>query len=168
MKKGIFGSLIVILLIVPQASYAFQNEPDGFRGIKWGTEIKTLKDMKLKEDDGDSKFYKRKDDKLKIGDADLQYISYSFYKNQFYLVMIGFQSLTNFTKLKETLFEQYGEGNRTNRFMERYFWFGADVSITLDYNEIRETGSISYFFKPILDQIKLDQKNKAKKGAGDL
>jgi len=46
--KGII--MIVLLSIFPifisGSSFAFPNEPDGFRGIKWGTPLSKCKGMK--------------------------------------------------------------------------------------------------------------------------
>jgi len=71
--------LLIISVWVSLPAFAFQNEPDGFRGIKWGTNISELPDMSLSEDYGNSKFYLRKGEKLKIGDADIDRIGYGFY-----------------------------------------------------------------------------------------
>ncbi len=51
------------------------SEPDGFRDIKWGTDISTLKDMALVMSiDKDTKRYKRNGDVLRMGDVNLSYI----------------------------------------------------------------------------------------------
>jgi hypothetical protein len=39
--------MAALFVLIPLSVNAFKNEPDGFRGIKWGTNIKDLKDMKL-------------------------------------------------------------------------------------------------------------------------
>ena len=160
--------LLAASLILSLPVFAFQNEPDGFRGIKWGTNISELSEMGLIEDDGESKFYVRKNDKMQIGDADLELIAYVFYKDRLYGVMVKYSSSLNFSKLKETLFQVYGSGRRPNPFMEEYHWYGSSVLIGLDFNEIWEKGSISYFYKPIVEEKEGDEKEKAKKGASDL
>jgi hypothetical protein len=145
-----FGIVLLLsILIFPSFKiYAFQNEPDGFRGIKWGTNIKDLPEMGTPTATGsdNSQFYARKDDKLKIGDADLESLSYLFYKDRFFSVFITFSSLANATAIRETSFQQYGAGHRPNRFMQRYFWTGSTMSITYDYNEVSKIGALSYFY----------------------
>ena len=164
---GIFV-LFVILVCPNQNLFAFQNEPDGFRGIKWGTDIKDLPDMVWKEEDGDIRLYLRKDDKLKIGDAELDAIRYGFYKGRFYGVFIAFKSLSNATVLKETLFQQYGQKQRPKGFMEKYFWFGSLVAISYDYSEVSKSGTILYSYMPIANEERENRKEKARKGASDL
>lgn len=166
MKK--MPALILILLFMPIFSYAFQNEPDSFRGMKWGTSLKDLTDMSVATGQKEDHLYVKKNDKLQIGDADLTGIRYGFYKDQFYSVWIRFDSFSNFQKLKETLFQQYGTGEKTNPFMDNYYWFGANVLIYLDYNSIAKRGSIMYSYKPIMEEKKKDDKDKAKKASGDL
>lgn len=160
--------LLAASLILSLPVFAFQNEPDGFRGIKWGTNISELSEMGIIEDHGEQKLYVRKNDKMQIGDADLEVIIYVFYKDRLYGVMVIYNSSLNFSKLKETLFQVYGSGRRPNPFMEKYNWYGSSVLITLDFNEIREKGSIIYFYVPILKEQERDVKEKAKKGASDL
>ena len=170
-SQRMLGTLVFLLIIsvcVAIPALAFQNEPDGFRGIKWGTNLSELPDMVLTEDVGDEKFYTRKSDKMKIGEADIGRISYRFYKNRFCGVLVGFTGSSNFTKLKAVLFDQYGQPEQTNQFMEKYSWLGGSVVIALHYNEISKTGNIFYGFIPIRQEEEMDDKQKAKKGAKDL
>ena len=72
-----------------------RSDPDGFRGIKWGTEISTLKDLeKVEQDkstDSDLVWYTRKGDTLAIGEAKLENIFYSFWMGNFEGVWIDFK-----------------------------------------------------------------------------
>ena len=78
--------------------------------------------MELEQDGGNMKFYIRKDDKKKIGDAVVDQITYGFYNGKFFWVFLRFKSISNFVHLKDTFFQQYGPGNKRNRFMENYYW----------------------------------------------
>ena len=35
--------IITLSFLICSNGYSFQNEPDGFRGIKWGEDIKNMK-----------------------------------------------------------------------------------------------------------------------------
>ena len=165
MKK--MPALILIILFVPLFSYAFQNEPDNFRGIKWGTNIKDLPDMVQLDDPGrqnnNIKHTQRNNEILQIGDAELSDITYRFYKDQFCFVSIRFES-KNFRKLKETLFKLYGPGFQNNPFIENYSWHGANIDIDLYV----EGGLIGYCYKPLLKAEINDGKDNAKRRSGDL
>ena len=47
-------ALCVSILILPCSSFGFQNEPDSFRGIKWGTNIKKLSNTDLVDPEDES------------------------------------------------------------------------------------------------------------------
>jgi len=178
MQKYGFGwflvmrKLIVPLLIflLPMVATAYQNEPEDFRGIKWGTDISKLPDMvKLtQQKQCDDCLYQKKNEHFKIGDAVLSGIYYSFYKGRFYSVMIHYEKLDNFNKLKDTLTQKYGNGNKSNPYIETYDWFGKLVSISINYKPIATEGSIFYLYNPIREEIEKDNEEKAKKAIEDL
>jgi len=121
------------------AEFKPDSEPDGFRGIKWGADISTLKDMVfVMAIDKDSKRYERKGDELKMGKAKLDYIHYEFRKGKFYLGEMGFQGIENFNYVKETIFEKYGKGRsmseKTERLSESYFWEGEKTDMIMVYD----------------------------------
>jgi hypothetical protein len=115
------------------------SEPDGFRGIKWGTDISTLKDMTfVTEIDKDAKRYERKRDELKLGKAKLDSIQYEFRKGRFYLVEIEFQGVEDFNRIKEAMFETYGKGRsmmeKSEGLSESYFWEGEKTDIIIIFD----------------------------------
>ena len=60
-----------------------KKEPKGFKGIKWGTDIKVLPDMVFDSESGSGIiYYTKKNEKLKIGVMDVEEISYGFYKGK--------------------------------------------------------------------------------------
>jgi hypothetical protein len=105
-KVKILAILFTIFLIGCFASARSskpRSDPDGFRGIKWGTEITILKDMEKAEQDKSSKsdlvWYTRKGDILAIGEAKLKTIYYSFWMGNFESVWIDFEGDENFKTL---------------------------------------------------------------------
>lgn len=158
----LFFLLSVNIVFSLQVS-AFENEPDGFRGLKWGTHSSELTDMSLIESHGDIKIYVRKNDKMQMGDAKLKKIIYAFYKDRLFSVSIKYSSYQNFLKLKQFFFQLYGNGNQPNIYMKRYLWFGSEAGITFEYKDMPNKGEIYYFYKPIAKEIKRDDEEKAKK-----
>ena len=103
MKKNVSILLLagILVFLITGMGFAFQNEPDGFRGLKWGdapTEDMTF----LDEISYEGSSYYKKDDKLNIGSARLDYIFYIFnlYSNQFYKARLYFTGKTNYDILK--------------------------------------------------------------------
>ena len=167
-KLGTLIFLLIISVCVSMPAFAFQNEPDGFRGIKWGTDISQLNDMVFDSGDGDVKYYSRKADKMKIGDTDIEQIGYGFYKNRFYTVKIRFSGFSNFTRLKASLLDQYGSGDKPFSRLEDYSWVGSTVSIVMNFDETFDKGKLFFFFKPISEEKKADEMQRVKKSFKDL
>lgn len=163
-------SLVVLFFLLSCVSVAssFENEPDGFRGVMWGANLKDLPDMVADGVVGDEKWFKKNGDKLQVGEAELTDIVYGFYKDKFYTVIMGFDTFHNFKKVKEALFQKYGAGRQPNRYLERYLWMGENCTISLDFNSMNKKGMIYYVYKSLLMEKNKDEKEKAKKAADDL
>jgi hypothetical protein len=179
----VFG-LILIGCFASTRPSKFRSEPDGFRGIKWGTEISTLKGMEKVEQDKsfgrDSVWYIRKGDTLTMGEAKLENIFYSFWMGSFESVWIDFKREENFMALRKELFEQFGkvresEGNveemvkrtpRQQSSTERpgafYAWFGKSTEILLTYSEDRHQGALTMNSRKIREERRDYEKEKGK------
>lgn len=165
MNKLLLFSLVILF---PVSVLAYQNEPDGFRGVKWGADLSKMSDMSsLPGRKGVDQAYVRKGDKLAIGDAELESISYIAYKKRLIGVLIRYRSIINYQRLKETLFEVYGTGRKPNRFIEEFIWEG-NVGIMLKYSRISKKGTIFYTYNPIRLERKNDMKKKGGEAAKDL
>ena len=163
--------LLALFVFLNVPATAFQNEPEGFRGVKWGTEIKDLTDSfyatTLLKDDKFTNYRNTKDNRS-IGDAHIDELLYGFFDNRFSEVFITFKGPGDFLKIKEIFVQQYGEGERPYIGLQEYYWHGQQVNISLIYKEILDKGYIIYGFKPLLEERKKYQQDKAKEGAKDL
>jgi len=142
-----------------------RSEPDGFRDIKWGTEITTLNDMEKVEQDKSPDpglvWYAREGDTFTICQAKLEAIFYAFWMGNFESVWIDFKGDDNFETLKKELFERFGkvpESEELLRKMDRrarnepstikhaeefYAWWGKKSEMTLSYSKDRNKGTLS-------------------------
>ncbi len=146
----------------------YSNEPNGFRGILFGTNIKELSYIKLRkvQDAGEEKRYVVDKDKMNVGSAQLDRILYIFYDDKFYAVYIQYKSIGNYLKLRDIFVDLYGKGNKTQRgSFQIFIWMGHAVDIFLTYDEVKDEGDVMYTYKPIGDQI---QSDRGRKGKGDL
>ena len=131
-------------------------EPLGFRGINWGTDISTLKDMEYFATDPDCeevKAYIRKGDDLRLGEANLTGIGYHFWKEKFYCVTIGMKGHINWIGLKRALFEEFGEDFIKTPFREEYVFWGKIIEIKLQYDETSEKGDLYMYSADLLTQL---------------
>ena len=188
MKKAkvlaIVFSIFLIGCFASTRSSKSPPEPDGFRSIKWGAEITTLKDMEKADQDKSSKsdlvWYTRKGDTLAIGKAKLENISYSFWMGNFESVWIDFEGDENFETLKKELFERFGKVLESEELMKKmdkrvgeepstighaeqfYAWWGKKTEMTLSYSKGRHKGILYINSKMISEERRAYEKQKEK------
>lgn len=141
---------------------------NGFRDYRFDDTIDKFKNLKKQIDYGDDKSYVSTDENLKIGDAQLSDISYSFYKDKLYSVLIQTKGSINSGKVKAAFQAQYGPGFQRNRFAETYFWFGNKVTLYYDENAITHDAAIIISDNGISARIEADKKQAAIKAKSDL
>jgi hypothetical protein len=187
MKIKILAILFSIFLLgcfASTRSSKLRADLDGFRDIKWGTEISALKDMEKVEPDRSSPpdlvWYTRNGDLLAIGRAEVRNIFYSFWMGTFEGVWIGFEGDENFETLKKELFERFGKVLESEELMRKmdgeagrepsaikhteefYAWWGKNMEMTLSYSKGRHQGTLSINSKKIGEERRAYEKQKKK------
>jgi hypothetical protein len=165
------------------------SDPDGFRDIKWGTEISKLEDMeKLQQDKSSGKdliWYRKKGDTLALGGAKLENIFYSFWMGEFESVWVDFEGEENFKALKKELLGRFGKAREPEGGMEKtvkgergerlpteqspperpgvlYTWWGEKTEILLSYSEDRNKGTLTMNSRKIREEKRDYEKQKEK------
>jgi hypothetical protein len=119
-------------------------EPGGFNGIKWETELSTLKEMKSYRKDpshGGIHFYLKAGDGYRLRSGKLLPIQYGFWRETFYIGMVMTDQVSDFEGLKESVFEKFGVGAKPFINKEEYLWIGRDVTMALRYDENTKKGT---------------------------
>lgn len=158
LKIVTFSFIFLFLSLNPML--AFENEPHGFRGIIWGTDIKDIKDMEFIKTDSKTglKLYKRKNDNMTIGRANLDVILYGFYNDKFYAVIAQTLFFSDFEELKRACFENFGKGLQPRFYYDEYFWDGDKVKISLIYDRNAINGTLMIVSKILYELQKADPK----------
>lgn len=160
---------LIILVVFLMSSLAFAaQEPEDFRGIKWGADISGLNEMVEVSSGSGFLTYLRKGDENKIGQADVESIRYHFYKDKFFGSTILFSGYDNFIFLKAALFEKYGAVVKKNRYIEDYTWKIGSVWIMFSYSDVSKKGRVFYYYVPLWTQLENDRKSDAKKAKDGL
>ena len=181
---AILFSIFLIGCFASTRSSKPRSEPDGFRGIRWGTEISTLKGMEKAEQDRSSNsdlvWYTRKGDTLATGEAKLENIFYSFWMGNFEGVWIDIKGEENFEALKKELFEQFGKALESEELMKKtyerawrgpstieradffYGWWGKNTEMSLSYSKDRHKGTLTINSRRIREERKDYEKQKEK------
>jgi len=144
------------------------DDKNGFRTYHFGDDISKYSSFVKREQDGDTKYYTQPNENLKIGDATLKSISYGFYKGKLYNIFIQTSGVLDSRKVLDALTAQYGAGYQSNKYIERYYWFGNVVILSYDENSITKAANIIFSSKAISEQKEEDKKLAAKKAASDL
>jgi len=135
-------------------NYTFQadSEPDGFRGVKWQTDIARLdpwKTLEVVEVYGNSVFYRKKQEDLRLGQAPVQDIIYEFWNGKFASVLVITRHDPNYGKLRDYVFARYGEGYRPEAFrqvdVQDFVWNGYFTKMYLNYSDIDRTGKLALY-----------------------
>jgi hypothetical protein len=187
-KVNILAILFTIFsigcFVSSRPSKPLPSDPDGFRGIRWGTEISALNDMEKVEGDQSSNrdlvWYTRKGDTLAIGQAEFKNIFYSFWMGKFDSVWIDFEGDENFETLKKELLERFGEirgseepMKQTQRGARRepsaiipaerfYAWWGRNTEVVLSYSKDRRKGTLTIRSTMISEERRAYEKQKGK------
>ena len=177
-------SIFLIGCFASARSSKLRSEPVGFRGIRWGTEISTFKDMEKVEQDKSSNsdlvWYARKGDTLAIGNAKLETIFYSFWMGNFESVWVDFKGDENFETLKKELFELFGKVLESEELLKKmdkktgrepstiehaeefYAWEGKNTEMSLSYSKDRHKGTLYINSRMISEERRAYEKQKGK------
>ena len=154
----------ILILLITGIGFAFQNEPDGFRGLEWGdapTEDMVFSYRVISEYNiYKGNYYYRKSDKLNIGSAGLDSIKYIFnlYSNQFYKMQAIFTGETNYDILKIILEGIFGKPIWKDDYFLR--WIGDNAEISLYFNSKKKGGLFAIISTEIRPESPEDNEQK--------
>lgn len=126
MRRIVVVAILVMGLVSLGMAFAFQNEPEGFRGLKWGDP--PGEDMVYHSN---LDWYTKKNDELKIGGAKFKNIYYTFHKEKFMRVLIN---TDNYRPLKDVVDLKFGDPTNYKDFglgFSTYEWSGDIATIKL-------------------------------------
>jgi hypothetical protein len=142
-------------------NYSFKpgSEPDGFRGIKWQTDIATLDPlhtMEVIEILGPFVYYKKNKEDLYLVTVKLDNIIYEFWNGKFSGVMIKVRGNNQFQILKEYVFARFGPGQRSKVLeqlnVQDFYYNGVKTRMYLKYSDIDRTGELNMYSIALLSQ----------------
>ena len=146
--------------------YSFKpgSEPDGFRGIKWQTDIATLDPLHTMEPIeilGPFIYYKKNKEDLHLVTVKLDDIIYEFWNGKFSGVIIRVRGNNQFQVLKDYVFARFGPGQRSKVLeqmdVQDFYYNGIKTRMYLKFSDIDHTGELSlYSIAMLSQQQKLD------------
>ena len=153
----------ILILLIPSTSLGFKNEPTGFGGIEWGTNINDLSGMKMAAAIVDFKSYESVRRIREINGVKIQSVLYMFYKDRLCSVYVSYQGHSTLLKLESALSRTHGQPIRPWEEVERFLWEGDTVDFVLRYKEEKGEGCLIYWFKPIMDEMVADEEERRRR-----
>lgn len=141
------------------------DSTDGFRDVKFHDDISKYKGFIImeKSNDGNTIYYKKLKDSLKIGSSNIKSIFYAFYIGKFYYAIIQTTGFENSRGVLKILQAKYGEGFKDNEYIEHYSWTGEKVIISYDENVITNDATTLFMSREIQSQESKDEEEAAEK-----
>ncbi len=125
---------LIAALLAAHATSAFDNEPDGFRGIAWQSAFEDFADeMKFESESGDGEHisYLRDNDKMFIGEIPLKRLEYHYWNGRFSRVYLK-TSRSDCNSLFEAFVDRFGQPHthvKTGQYSAG-IWKGLKTHIT--------------------------------------
>jgi hypothetical protein len=142
-------------------NYSFKpgSEPDGFRGLKWQTDIATLDPLHTMEVIaivGPFVYYKKNKEDLRLVTVKLDDIIYEFWNGKFSGVIIKVKGDNQFQILKDYVFARFGQGQRSKVLeqmnVQDFYYNGVKTRMYLKFSDIDHTGELSSFSIALLSK----------------
>ena len=142
-------------------NYSFKpgSEPDGFRGLKWQTNIATLDPLHTMEVIaivGPLVYYKKNKEDLYLVTVKLDDIIYEFWNGKFSGVIIRVKGNNQFQVLKDYVFARFGPGHRSKVLeklnVQDFYYNGVKTRMYLKYSDIDRTGELSLYSIALLSK----------------
>ena len=167
MRRITLVGILVVAFTWCGMAFAFQNEPGGFRGLKWGDP--PTEEMKFLQDFRETAIYENPSEEQKLGEAKFYSILYSFYlppniaTKQFMTVALYFRGKENFGILETICKAKFGEPTREQ--YQEFWWSSLKSTVELTYDGIEETGYLSLSSGPIFDRYMEERKKQQAESA---
>jgi len=126
---------------------AYVNEPAGFRGMYWGTDVSSDPALRFSQAESDMgvpagkgepdplhAYAKDKDD-LMMGTAELSSVHYYFWRGKFFGAVAATRSMKTKDNLRDVCVERFGPPDKSESFVMpgvRHTWFGQYTTVYLE------------------------------------
>jgi len=125
------------------------KEPNSFNGIKWGTGMAAIPDLKVAERDGQAAYATAEGVVYRIGDAFLSGVVYGFCQDRFAAVMVEYKGRKAHDSIKKFLMEKYSKPiDLEDRGLD-FGWPLGNVLIRMQFVPDKDVGTLSYFYQPL-------------------
>jgi hypothetical protein len=127
-----------------QAS-VIENDPQGFQGIRWGTDLNTLPNLVLVDQSDHIQTYVFVEQPPRFGEVSVESIKLLAIDQQLARVLIRYHGEQTHSRIVKFLESAFGKidlrrGAMVRGLNQQYFWRGMETEINLTYHGFRERG----------------------------
>jgi len=164
---------VALLLTLPLIAHAFQNEPEGFRGLPWGTTYDSVRGQfhppSTRAANPERVTLRRIGDKLQIGGAQLTDITYTFHAGRLVYVYIrAAEEAKNKPELLDAYEAQFGPGARQKPGYDRWMWMGGTTMMVLSCEPPRSACTSQIHSRAFMDAEIEARKTRAQEAKKDF
>ncbi len=125
------------------------TEPNAFHGVKWGTPMATIPDLKVVEKDGQAAYATVEGVVYRIGDAFLNDVVYGFCQDKFAAVMLEYKGRRAHDSIRNFLSAKYTKPVEVEGRPDSLGWPIGNVLIRMEFDPAKDIGTLSYFYQPL-------------------
>lgn len=146
--KWLMKILLAMFLITPLQSWAFQNEPNGFRDLYWGESLEEIQQKRDASYWNEDQMHHTQLYAVDLREGESRYVAGIRLSNRYFIIGVWHNQLMevalffndmddNWNSLLRTMIYLYGE---PQKIMNQYSWITESTSYYLSKNE--DNGSI--------------------------
>lgn len=125
------------------------KEPNAFHGVKWGTPMAAVADLKVVEKDGQAAYATVEGVVYRIADAFLSNVVYGFCQDKFAAVMVEYKGRKAHDAIRKFLEAKYTPALEVEGRSDDLGWPIGNVLIRMEFSKEKDTGTLSYFYQPL-------------------
>jgi len=115
-----------------------QVGPIGFRGLRFGREATTIQDLRPAYQEGAAVYYRRRGERLDLGETKLSDILYGFWRGRFFAAVMRARNADDFEPLRRAYLAKYGSPRTIDSTLEEelvWSWPKAQIALSRDSDD---------------------------------
>jgi hypothetical protein len=125
------------------------TEPNAFHGVKWGTPLSAVPDLKLEERAGQAAYATNPKVTYRIGGAFLTNVVYGFCQDKFAAVLVEYKGRQAHESIRKFLVSKYTQPMELEGSADNLAWPIGNVLIRMEFFADKDAGALSYFYNPL-------------------
>lgn len=146
-QLGLVNGISLCLCMLLCYTEASGVEDNGFYGIRWGTKLSEVAELRLIESSDRTQTYELKGSPPQLGNAKIDKLQFVATEGEFTRVSVHYSGNENHIHILEYFNSQFGPIERVPESMMRglnqqFTWRGSETEVNLTYESYHERGNV--------------------------